>query len=112
VLRGEIYVVDLGPPFGNERGGLRPVVVVTCDLHNQTPYIVAVVLGEDAATLSAKAGVLVPASESGAPTDIVFFTNQLRTLDPSRFTAQPVGIVPQQVLDKLMSVIKAFLDLK
>lgn len=112
MLRGEIYVVDLGPPFGNERGGTRPVVVVTSDLHNQPPYIVAVVLGEDAATLSAKAGVLVPASESGAPIDIVFFTNQIRTLDPSRFPPQPVGVVPQALLDKLMGVIKAFLDIK
>lgn len=43
---------------------------------------------------------------------MVFFTNQIRTLDPIRFPAQPVGVVPQALLDRLMGVIKAFLDLK
>ena len=79
MLRGEIYVVDLGPPLGNERGGTRPVVVVSDDVSNLYPYMVAVVAGEDAATMSAKAGLLVSAAESGTPADIVFFTHQLRT---------------------------------
>jgi mRNA interferase MazF len=112
VKRGEIYVVDLGPSFGTERGGVRPVVVISSDVHNLAPYVVLVVVGEDAATVSAKAGVLVPASESGASSDIVFFFNQIRTLDPSRLAGQPSGVVPPHLMDKVSAAVKTFLDLK
>jgi mRNA-degrading endonuclease toxin of MazEF toxin-antitoxin module len=58
-----------------------------------------------------KAGVLVSAVESGAPTDVVFLIHQVRTLDPSRFPAQPCGVVPPHLLDKITRALKAFLDI-
>ncbi len=109
--RGEIYIVDLGPPFGNERGGTRPVVVVTDDMSNLHPYMIAVVAGEDAATMSAKSGTLVSSSESGAPVDVVFLTHQLRTLDPSRFPDQPWGVVPPHLMEMLTLALKVYLDI-
>ena len=111
MLRGEIYVADLGPPLGNERGGARPVVVVSDDVSNLYPYMVAVVAGEDTATMSAKSGLLVPAAESGAPMDIVFLTHQLRALDPSRFSDQPCGVVPPHLMVKLAFALKVYLDI-
>lgn len=34
--RGEIYIADLDPIEGCEQGGIRPVVVVQCNVLNQT----------------------------------------------------------------------------
>src|SRR5262245_61060068 len=69
VKRCDMDVVGLGASIGNERGGTRPVVVVSDGVSIPSPYMVAVVAVEDAATITGKAGVLVPAVESGAPTD-------------------------------------------
>jgi mRNA interferase MazF len=110
VKRGEIYVVDLGPSVGNERGGTRSVVVVSDDVSNLYPYVIAVIVGEDTTTVAGKAGVLVPTAESGALADLVFLTHQVRTLDPSRFPAQPCGVVPPHLLSKITLALKAFLD--
>lgn len=85
--RGEIYLVDLGAAVNNERGGVRPVVVVSSDVNNLHPYTVAVVAGEDVALTSPKSGIHVPAADSGAPLDIVFFIHQLRSI---RADSRPV----------------------
>lgn len=45
VLRGEVYLCDLGTPYGHEQGKLRPVIVVQNDVgnsHSPTTIVVPV----------------------------------------------------------------------
>jgi mRNA interferase MazF len=111
VRRGEIYYVDLGPGYGRELGGTRPVAVVSSDAFNLVPFVVLVVVGEEAVTAPAGAGLLVPASDSGAPADVVLYANQLRVLDPGRFPPQPSGGVPVPLLDRLGASLRTYLSL-
>lgn len=111
MLRGEIYMVDLGAGFGRELGGVRPVVVVSADFYNLVPYLVIVVIGEDAAATTLKTGVLVAATDSGLSFDLMLFASRLCSLDPTRFTSGPVGTVPPALLGQLVEDLKTCLDI-
>jgi mRNA interferase MazF len=113
VRRGEVYLVDLGPGVGREPAGRRPVVVVSTDILNAMPWVVAVVPGEDAARVPPmqQFGVVVPAAESGLSGDAVFPCFHARGLDPGRFTAGPVGRVPPHRLTEVENALRAVLDL-
>jgi mRNA interferase MazF len=45
ILRGDIYWVDLNPAIGSERGGLRPVLILSHNVFNErSGTVVAVAL--------------------------------------------------------------------
>ncbi|MBN9122796.1 MAG: type II toxin-antitoxin system PemK/MazF family toxin, partial [Planctomycetes bacterium] len=107
----EIYIVDLGPSAGREVSGIRPVVIVSNDVSNWVPWLVNVLPAVDATDVYAKLGVLVPSAESGHTTDIAVLATQPCTLDPSRFTAGPVGTVPTELMQKISYALQVQLDL-
>jgi mRNA-degrading endonuclease toxin of MazEF toxin-antitoxin module len=111
VRRGELYYIDLGPAFGRELGGTRSVAIVSSDVFNLVPFVVLVVVGEEAAMAPPGAGLLVPASDSGAPADVVLYANQLRAVDPTRFPQQPSGSIPTVLMDKLSASLRTYLSL-
>jgi mRNA interferase MazF len=112
VQRGEIYVVDLGTPNGRELGGVRPVVVVSSDVFNEVPYVVAVVVGDMNPKTPDQAGIVVPSELSGFAERVVLMMTQLRTLDPSRFSERAVGTVPPDLMKVVNSRLRTFLDLR
>jgi mRNA interferase MazF len=112
VKRGEIYTVDLGPANGRELGGVRPVVVVSGDVFNDAPYMVAVVVGDLDPKTPEQAGIAVAPEVSGLPGRVVFLTSQLRTLDPSRFPEHATGTVPADLMKTVSVRLRAFLDLR
>jgi mRNA interferase MazF len=111
VLRGEIYLVDFGLGVGREYSGTRPAVVVTNDVFNTVPVMVTVVPGEDATTNTARAGLFVPAVDSGLQMDVQFLPFQIRALDPGRFPAAPSGILPTTQLSMLTNSLKVMLGI-
>lgn len=109
--RGEIYVIDLGPAVGYEAGGVRPVVVVSNDVANEVPVLVAIVPAVSAAATSSRAGVAVPADRSGHPEDLVVLT-QVRVVDAQRFTGGASGSVPDDLMAKITFALVVLLDIK
>jgi mRNA interferase MazF len=93
MTRGEVYFVNLDPIIGHEQHGRRPVLVVSNDVLNALPLVVAVVPGTDASNVRRlhRSHILVPATESGLPLDTVFLCHQVRALDHSRFPMRPAG---------------------
>ena len=93
VKRGEIYFVNLNPVRGREQAGTRPVLVVSDDRINNLPLVVIVVVGTDGANVphDYPTNVRVAAARSGLPSETVFLCFQVRSLDSSRFPAQPVS---------------------
>lgn len=111
--RGEIYTVDLGPGIGREPHGVCPVVVVSDDFFNSLSWVVVVVPGEDAATsVYRRTGVLVTAAESGLSFDVRFQAGYIRSLDLSRFPAQPDGAVPANTMTDIDAALRSVLDLR
>ena len=110
--RGEIYLVDMGPSLGREPSGVRPVVIVSNDVANFLPWLVNVLPAVDATDINAKLGILVPSAESGYSADIAVLAGQPCTLDPSRFTADPVGMIPTELMQKIGYALQVQLDLQ
>lgn len=119
ISRGQIYFVDLSPTRGREQAGRRPVLVVSADLINRQPLVVAVVVGTDARNVPRDypTNVRVPAAESGLPIDTVFLCFQLRSLDPARFLdrvsrqLRPAGVLPEPRMTEVDRALRLVLDL-
>lgn len=108
--RGEIYVADLGSSVEHEAGGVRPVVVVSGDVANAVPVLIAVVPAT-VLTGSGRSGLVVPADRSGHPDDLLVTATQVRVLDASRFPEQAAGAVPDDLLAKITFTLKVYLDI-
>ncbi len=113
IHRGEIYFVDLNPVKGREQAGLRPVLVLSIDKINKQPLVVTVVVGTKGENVSRDypTNVRVSPQESGLPMETVFLCFQIRSLDPSRFSAQPDGKVTDDVLSKIETTVRYCLGL-
>jgi mRNA interferase MazF len=113
MTRGEIYFVDLDPLVGREQHGCRPVLVVSNDVLNSLPLVVAVVPGTDAANVRRlhRRQVLVPAAESGLPLDTVFLCHQVRALDHSRFPSGAADQLPAARMKQIEAALRYVLGL-
>jgi mRNA interferase MazF len=113
IHRGEIYFVDLNPVKGREQAGLRPVLVLSIDQINKLPLVVTVVVGTKGENIPRDypTNVRVSPQESGLPLETVFLCFQIRSIDPSRFPAQPDGKVNDQVLSKIETTVRYCLGL-
>lgn len=104
MLRGEIYRIDLGAGAGREFVGPNLVAVISSDFVNSLGWTVIVVPGLDAVGAKRQfAGVRVTAAESGMPTDLTFYSLQVRAVDHGRFSDPPLGRVPEAVVKKLIA---------
>jgi mRNA interferase MazF len=83
VLWGDIYIVNLGEPFGSEQGGVRPALVIQNNIGNQhspTTMIVPI-------TSQSKTHLPVHVEigrESGLPKDSIALFEQIQTIDKRR----------------------------
>jgi mRNA interferase MazF len=119
ISRGQVYFVDMSPTRGREQAGRRPVLVISADLINRQPLVVAVVVGTDARNVPRDypTNVRVPAAESGQPIDTVFLCFQLRSPDPARFLdpasrqLRPAGVLPERRMTEVDQALRLVLDL-
>ena len=107
IHRGEIYFVNLNPVKGREQAGQRPVLVLSIDDINKLPLVVTVVVGTKGENISRDypMNVRVSPKESGLPMETVFLCFQIRSLDPKRFPERPAGMVTDEVLEKIETVV-------
>jgi mRNA interferase MazF len=110
IQRGEIYLADLDPSKGVEQAGMRPVLVVQCDLANQRiPSVTIVPL-----TSNLKAGrflftVPISTQESGLPQDSVILAFQIRTIDKLRLIRK-IGTLSAQKMEAVNQALAHHLD--
>ena len=122
VKRGQIYRCDLGPMFGSEQGGVRPVIVIQNDTGNKySPTTIVIPF-----TTQPKARYIpthfrfkfteenmvdytpaLPGLSSGFSTALA---EQIQTVDKSRFI-QYLGTMTDSFMDELASFICASLSL-
>ena len=92
VARGEVWWAELPEPAASEPGYRRPVLVVQSDDFNRSRIrtVVAAVFTTNLGLARAPGNVLVPAEETGLPSDSVVNVSQVITLDRS-FLAERAG---------------------
>ncbi len=92
IVQGEVYLIDMDPPFGSEPGYLRPWVVIQNDTLNASRLhtVVAVGVTSNLTRDSVRGNVRLVAGEGGLRRDSVVLGIQLYSFDRMRFAA-PIG---------------------
>jgi mRNA interferase MazF len=82
--RGDVWTVSLSPVIGHEQGGVRPALIVSANVMNQSPaglLFVAPITGTDRGIM---AHVRIPAQEAGLTKASVILTDQVRSISLKR----------------------------
>lgn len=87
MIRGEIWWVDLGIPFGSEPGFKRPVLIIQDDSFNQSNIstVVSIAITSNLNLSEAPGNVLIGKKKSSLSKDSVVNVSQIVTLDKERF---------------------------
>jgi mRNA interferase MazF len=82
--RGDVWTVNFDPVIGHEEGGVRPALIVSVNVMNQSPaglLFVAPITGTDRGIM---AHVRIPAQEAGLTKASVILTDQVRSISIQR----------------------------
>lgn len=113
MIRGEIWWVDLGIPFGSEAGFKRPVLIVQNDSFNESNIntIVVVPLTTNMNLAEAPANVMLTRKDTNLPKDSVVNVSQIVTLDRERFISK-VSELKSKSMKKIEEGIRIVLSLE
>ena len=102
MIRGEIWWVALGIPFGSEPGFKRPVVIIQDKAFNrsniQTVIVVSITTNLNLA--DAPGNVFLEKEESGLSKNGVVNVSQISTIDKRRLVDR-VSILSQEAMSKI-----------
>ena len=87
MIRGEIWWVDLGIPFGSEPGFKRPVLIVQDDSFNESNIntVIVISITSNLNLAEAPGNVLLSKKDSNLSKESVVNVSQIVTLDKERF---------------------------
>ena len=94
MLRGEVWWADLPNPAGSEPGYRRPILILQADAFNRSRIntVIGIVISSNLRLANAPGNVVLPAGESGLPSDSVVNVSQVITVD-KRFLTDRSGQV-------------------
>ena len=110
ISQGEVWWADLGEPTGSSPGYRRPVVVVQCDVLNQSRVstIVCVPLTSNLKWKGAPGNVLLTARAAGLSMDSVANVSLIVAVDRRQLT-ECVGKLPRRNLELVLTGIDTIL---
>jgi mRNA interferase MazF len=82
--RGDVWTVNFDPVIGHEQGGVRPALIVSVNVMNESPaglLFVAPITGTDRGIM---AHVRIPQQEAGLTKASVILTDQVRSISVRR----------------------------
>ena len=111
MIRGEIWWVNFGIPFGSEPGFNRPAVIVQNDQINKSKINTTIVvpLTTNLALEEASGNVFLEKAETGLPKDSVAVVSHMSVLDKKRLVKYESGIrhtLLQQIEDGIKIVLQ------
>ena len=103
--RGQIWLVDFGPPSGPEQAGVRPAIVLQDDdLNLALVTRVVIPLTTKVKRLVILTTVLLRAGEVGLPLDSVALCHQVQVRGIARFLSQ-IGTLTPARLDEVQNAV-------
>ncbi len=113
--RGEVRIVDFGPPVGSEAAARRPAVLVSNDAANAGAAIagrgVVVVVPLTTNTDHVLPfQVLLEAADTGLPSDSKAQAEHVRSVALQR-VEHPVGVLPFELMERIDDALRLHLDL-
>ena len=105
VVQGEIIKVNFNPQAGHEQAGYRPAVVVSNDFFNNKTNLAVLC---PITTTDNKFPLHIPLDERTKTTGVIL-CEHIRTLDIEARGYKVVERLPEDLLEKTLSVISAIL---
>ena len=112
MIRGEIWWIDFGVPFGSEPGWRRPSIIVQGDAFNQTSIHTTIVIPitSNLRLADFPGNIFLSASETGLQKDSVAVTPQITVIDKARLI-EKVTKVSDDTMQQCAENIRLILDL-
>jgi mRNA interferase MazF len=105
--RGEIYWIDLEPIVGSELKKIRPCIIISPDAANQSgPLIIVAPISKAEGKKIYFHEIQLPPGTAALPQDSKIKVFQLRCLDKKRLRGGKIGVLPEDLLEKLNEKIK------
>ena len=92
--RGEIWLADLNPGRGREQAGMRPCLVISVDLFNQSPAGLAIVLPVTSKNKGIRSHVEVMPPEGGVREASYIKCEDVRSISTERLVSRWGGVTP------------------
>src|SRR5262249_14394095 len=104
--RGHLVWVSFHPTLGHEQGGRRPAVVLSPGFYNKRSGMMVVC----PITSRAKGSPFEVPLPEGLPVSGVALADHIRSLDYSARPIQPIGVLPQELLEEILARSRALLS--
>ena len=111
MIRGEVWWVDFGIPFGSEPGRRRPSIIVQSNLFNRTEMHTTIVIPHTTNLRLADfpGNMLLSADDTGLPQNSVAVTPQISVIDRARLV-EKVCVLPDYIMHECAKNITLLLD--
>lgn len=112
ILRGEIWWVDFGIPYGSEPGHRRPAVVIQDNSFNESEINTTVVipLTTNLGMAEFPCNEFLGAHEAGLPKDSVVLTPQIGVIDKTRMDEKIAKLSPD-TMERISNSVMRLLHL-
>lgn len=109
--KGDIFLVNLEPVHGSERGGVRPVLIIQNDISNKhSPVTIIAAITSKVYEKEFPTNVFVPKKYSRLDKDSTILLNQIRTIDRERLVKK-IGSLDLHFVKKADTALKISLAL-
>ena len=102
MIRGELWWVDLGIPFGSESGFRRPVVILQNDFFNKSQIKTTIIIPLSTNMLLAEApgNIIITKKESKLKNDSVIILSQIKAVDRARLI-EKISKIDRTIMEKI-----------
>ncbi len=102
MIRGELWWIDLGMPYGSEPGYRRPVLIIQNDYFNKSNIHTTVIvpLTTNLNYAEVPGNILLRKNESKLNKDSVIVTSQIKVIDKARFI-EKIAKVNKAIIEKV-----------
>jgi len=108
-LRGEIWLVQLDPVVGHEQANIRPCLVLSNNIFNQSKANLFIIVPLTSQTKNFSLHVKITSNKSGLKKESFVMPEHIRSASIKRFI-KPIGHIPYDVIAEVTDKIKLLLD--
>jgi mRNA interferase MazF len=113
MIRGEIWWVDYGIPYGSEPGYRRPVIIIQNDFFNNSKINTTIVvpLSTNGLLADVPGNIFINKNDSKLTKDSIILISQIGVIDKKRLL-EKVSKINREIMEKIENNIMFILGIK
>ena len=102
MIRGELWWIDLGVPFGSESGFRRPVIIFQNDFFNKSQIKTTIIipLSTNMILADAPGNIIITKKESKLNKNSVIILSQIKAVDRTRLI-EKISKIDKSIIEKI-----------